>query len=109
MNLYYLEDIILQMITRFMDYVQQPFPGYKLKSQFTKIISLNPSGGGRLFRDPNGRPGENVLSALYLGTGPKYHEAVAACEHAGRYPGKLSYTTMENIFDPYYVDPIRFQ
>lgn len=92
-----------------MDYVEQPYPGYKMKPQYSKIISSNPSGGGRLFRDPNGRPSEQVLSALYLGTGPKQHVAQAACEHAGRYPGKLTYTTMEDYFDPYYVDPIRHQ
>lgn len=93
------------MVSRYMDYVSEPYPGYKIKPQHAKIISSHPSGGGRLFRDSNGRPCDNVLAALYLGTGPRYHTATDACEAAGQYPGKFVFTTMDAEYDPYYEDP----
>lgn len=90
------------MVTRFMDYVSEPYPGYVLKPRYSKIISNNPSGCGRLFRDANGRPADNVLAAIYLGGGPHFHLATDACEMTGRYPGKLTYTTMDAEYDPHH-------
>jgi len=101
-NNQYLATTALQMITRYMDYVTTPYLGYKLKAKYAKIISSNPVGGGRLFRDKNGRPADNVLAALYLGCGPYYQRAKDECEHLGRYPGKFNSTTMDAEYDPYF-------
>ena len=90
------------MVSRYMDAVEKPFIGYKMKPQYASLISDNPVGGGRLFRDPNGRPADNVLSALYLGCGPLWTQAQDACDRAEQYPGKFTYTDMDANYDPYY-------
>lgn len=67
-------DTLLQMTNRFMDKVNTPFIGFRLKAKYVRLISRNPANQGRLFRDPNGRPSGAVLSALYLGHGhPDYY------------------------------------
>ena len=84
-----------------MTYVSEPFPGYRLKKEFTHLISENPPNSGRLFRDPNGRPSGNILSALYLGCGPKYYDACQACTRAEQYPGRLVTTSFGSDFHPH--------
>ena len=37
-----LEDVLIQMTSRFMDFVETPFVGYRIKPQYAKIIS-NPN------------------------------------------------------------------
>ena len=90
------------MINRFMDYVEEPYPSYRLKPEFTKIISSSPIGGGRLFRDKNGRPSDNQLAAIYLGYGPKMSVAENWCATTTRLPGKQTFTTMDAEYDPHY-------
>ena len=87
------------MIHRYMEFVEEPFLGYRLLPQYAHIVSEAPVGGGQLVTDPNGRPSENVLSAFYLGFGPKYAEAQRECERTERYPGHASMTTFHTV-DP---------
>ena len=87
------------MIHRFMEFVEKPFRGYRLRSQYAHIVSDAPVGGGRLVTDSNGRPSENVLSAFYLGFGSEYSKAQVECERLERYPGHASMTTFHTV-DP---------
>jgi len=57
-----------------MEEVRQPFRGFRLKPQYSSIISKNPANQGKLFLDPHGRPSGAVYAALYLGSGhPSYN------------------------------------
>ena len=85
-----------------MDYVSEPYPGYRLKPEFNKIISQNPIGGGRILKDPNGRPSGNILAAFYLGCGPHFMAAVDSAISKNQYPGKYTQTTFDDQYDPYY-------
>ena len=98
--IYISEPVLLQMIHRFMEFVETPFPGYRLLPQYAHIVSDAPSGGGRLVTDSNGRPSENVLSAFYLGFGSKCNEAQRECERNERYPGHSTRTTFHTA-DPH--------
>ena len=84
-----------------MDYVETPYPGYRLKDKYSKIISKLPNNGGRILRDKNGRPAGNILAAFYLGCGPKFGEACLHISQTNRYPGKFTYTTMDDQYDPH--------
>ena len=84
-----------------MTYVESPFPGFKIRPKYSKIVTRTPVGGGRLFHDPNGRPADNVLAALYLGsTIEQYYAAEEACQNAQRYPGPVFQTDLHNHYDP---------
>jgi len=85
-----------------MDYCEQPFPSYRMKPEYAKIISSNPVGGGRLFKDKNGRPSDNQLAVIYLGISPNMTQAEDWCARMSRLPGKCTLTTMDAEYDPYY-------
>ena len=82
-----------------MEYEESPFPGYRLKRQYTKLVSEHPYNSGRLFRDPNGRISGCLLSALYLGCGPKFYSAMQECKRTERYPGRPTTTSFAENFD----------
>ena len=82
-----------------MEYVESPVAGYRLLPQYTHLISDTPSDGGRILTDPNGRPSQNILSALYMGCGPKYARAASECERMEQYPGRLTMTTFSHDID----------
>ena len=85
-----------------MTYVTSPFPGYKLRAKYSKIITRTPVGGGRLFQDANGRPADNVLASLYLGSSAeKYYAGEEACKQAQRYPGVQFQTDLHTHYDPH--------
>ena len=83
-----------------MEAVDHPYPGYRIKKQFSHLISEHPANSGRLYKDPNGRPSGMVLSALYLGCGPKYYQACQACDREERYPGRIVTTSFGSDYNP---------
>lgn len=52
-----------------MEPVSHPYPGYRLRARYTRLISKNPANAGHMFRDANGRPSGAILATLYLGPG----------------------------------------
>ena len=57
------------MTSKYMEPVTHPFPGYRLRKRYTRLISENPANAGHMFRDANGRPSGAILATLYLGPG----------------------------------------
>ena len=46
-----------------------PYPGYRIRPRYQRLISKNPANSGSMFKDANGRPSGAVLASLYLGPG----------------------------------------
>ena len=99
----FLEDVLLQMTSRFMDYVETPFAGYKIKPQYAKIISNPDPENVRPAAEFHGRPHETILSALYLGFGEKCSRAQDECNRTNQYPGARSQTTFFAEHDPHRI------
>ena len=92
------------MVTRYMEFVPKPFPGYRVRSQYSRWITRFPANGGRIFKDDNGRHPGNVLAVLYLGhTAPNYYVGEDACKLEGKYPGTGRKTTFDNINEEDYL------
>ena len=100
---YFSEDVLIQMVTRFMDFVEAPFVGYKIKPQYAKIIYNPDPENERPASEFHGRPHETILSALYLGFGSKCAEAQRECERTNQYPGSRSRTTFFAEHDPHRI------
>lgn len=64
------------MTTKYMEKVLGgPYPGYRIRPRYQRLISKNPANSGNLFKDANGRPSGAILASLYLGPGHKdYYE-----------------------------------
>ena len=50
-----------------------PYPGFRIRRQYQRLISKNPANSGSLYKDPNGRPSGMVLASLYLGPGHDHY------------------------------------
>ena len=98
-----LEDVLIQMTSRFMDFVETPFVGYRIKPQYAKIISNPNPENVRPAAEFHGRPHETILSALYLGFGSKHSQARDECIRTGQYPGRRSRTTFFAEHDPHLI------
>ena len=73
-NLCIIADTLLHLTSYYMEEVLTPFRGFRLRPQYTRLISTNPANQGKLFKDPNGRPSGAVYAALYLCTShPSYY------------------------------------
>ena len=91
------------MTSRFMEFVETPFPGYRILPQFAKLISVDSPEVTRPTSEYHGRPYQNVLSAFYLGFGSKYAEAANECQRTCQYPGQRSMTTFFAEHDPHRI------
>ena len=91
------------MTSRFMEFVETPFPGYRILPQFAKLIPVDSPTITRPASEYHGHPHQTVLSAFYLGFGEKYHQAALECERTERYPGQRSMTSFFNEHDPHRI------
>lgn len=62
------------MTTKYMEPVTGgPYPGFRIRPRYQRLISKNPANSGSMFKDANGRPSGMVLASLYLGPGHSHY------------------------------------